>query len=61
MRERIGDCFHHSPHNNGQSLIKNENSYYALYRARLTRIVNKLPLKNKYSLSSIGMDCPPNN
>jgi len=29
LRERIGNLFHHSPHNNGQSYINKENSYYA--------------------------------
>jgi len=60
MRERIGNWFHHSPHNNGQSQINKENSYYTWYRARLTRVVNKLPPKNKYNPSLVYTDNPPN-
>jgi hypothetical protein len=29
--------------------------------ARLTRVVKKLPLKNKYNPSSIGTNRPPNH
>jgi hypothetical protein len=58
MRERIGGWFHHSPHNNGQSLINKGNSYYILFKARLIRVVKKLPLKNKYKPSLIGTDSP---
>jgi hypothetical protein len=61
MRERIRDWFHHSPHNNVQSQINKENSYYAWYKARLTRVVKKLPLKNKYNPSSFGTGRPPNH
>jgi hypothetical protein len=59
MRERIGDWFHHSPHNNGQSWIDKENLYYAWYKARLTRVIKKLSLKNKYNPSLVGTDRLP--
>jgi len=57
----MGDWFHHAPYNNGQSKINKVNSYYAWYRTRLTWVVKKLPLKNKYNPSSVGTDRPPNH
>jgi hypothetical protein len=32
-----------------------------IYRARLTQVVKKLPLKKKYNPSSVGTDRPPNH
>jgi hypothetical protein len=38
-----------------------ENSYYAWYKARLTQVVKKWPLKNKYNPSSVDTDRPPDH